>query len=332
MGGVDTPSQLTGDARAMARALALMGGIGTALACVSIALNLTPDQSRGIAFAVCVVGIPMAVATWFLPPPPPWFFAWVGMPFLLAQLTLGMLLCGSPSNPAVTYFIGAAVYSFYFFPRSIACFHLAVIGVMFGGALLVLAPTAEAIDRWMLTLGPGAAMGFLVAHLRDRLADQARADWLTGARNRRWADERIDELLAAGTPFGLLLVDIDNFKSLNDAEGHDAGDRALQKVAAALAEVAGAANVARFGGDEFVAIVPAAAAVELGELGASVRRVLGRDPLAPTLSIGAALAPAHGASAHELIRSADAALYAAKRAGRDRVVSAPARTAAGRSW
>jgi diguanylate cyclase (GGDEF)-like protein len=308
----------------MARVLALMGGIGTALACVSIAFNLTPDQNRGIAFAVCAVGIPIALATWFLPPAPPWFFAWIGVPFLLAQLTLGMLLCGSPSNPAVTYFIGAAVYSFYFFPRSIACFHLATIGVMFGGALLMLAPTVEAIDRWMLTLGPGAAMGFLVAHLRDRLADQARADWLTGARNRRWADERIDELLAARTSFGVLLVDIDNFKILNDAEGHPAGDRALQKVAAALAEVAGPGNVARFGGDEFVAIVPGADAVEVAELGTRVRRVLGRDPLAPTLSIGAAVGPGHGSDSQTLLRAADAALYAAKRAGRDRLVSTEA--------
>jgi diguanylate cyclase (GGDEF)-like protein len=206
----------------------------------------------------------------------------------------------------------------------VAVVHLAITGVLFGAALLLLAGPAEALDRWMLTLGPGTSVGFVVAHLRDRLSDQARADWLTGVRNRRWADERIEDLLAAGVPFGLLLVDVDNFKSLNDAEGHHAGDAALQKVAAALGEVVGFHDVARFGGDEFVAFLPGADALAVVHAGDRARRVLGRDSLAPTLSIGAAVAPGDGTTGQALIRAADEALYAAKRGGRNRLVSTAA--------
>jgi diguanylate cyclase (GGDEF)-like protein len=150
---------------------------------------------------------------------------------------------------------------------------------------------------------------------------------LTGAVLRRELDRRLATILA-GAPratraAGLLVIDVDKFKSINNALGHEAGDRVLREVAARLSAGIGPADtVSRTGGDEFVVLLPAigdestllaraeALAAAVGksmEIGAQVVRV--------GLSIGAVLVPHHTAEAGGLLSGADAAMYEAKQSG-----------------
>jgi diguanylate cyclase (GGDEF)-like protein len=321
-----SPAAFVPDKRgAMARAYGLMVGVGALLATGSLAVDLTPDENHGLVLAMSAAAIPIALIVYFAPPPPARVFGWILAPLTLSFLAFALFLGGDAANPANTLFIPAMVYCFYFFPRPVAYAHLALCSVTTGAALLALAGPAEALDRWMLTIGVAYVTGAVVASLRDRLRRHARADWLTGVANRRGFDERIGAELATGQPFGLLILDVDNFKSLNDAEGHHAGDDALRLVARALIDVAGHENVARWGGDEFVAVLPGADPIGTVLAGDSVRRRLGRHDLAPNISVGTAVAPRNGTDAQSLIRAADAALYAAKRAGRNRVLAASVR-------
>ena len=160
---------------------------------------------------------------------------------------------------------------------------------------------------------------------------QAMSDPLTSVANRKAFDERLAKEMAAanesGSDLALLLLDIDHFKRFNDSFGHVIGDEALKLVAHALvAGVKGRDMVARYGGEEFAVILPAtsiAHALGLANgLGAAVkgRRMLlkstGRDLGRITVSLGVARYRP-GESASDLVRRADAALYAAKNRGRD---------------
>jgi diguanylate cyclase len=161
------------------------------------------------------------------------------------------------------------------------------------------------------------------AHL-DRLAHQ---DALTGLLNRRAADQLLTRELAHHRrhrrPLALLMVDIDHFKRINDSHGHAVGDRVLAAVAHAFGPVLRSSDAAaRFGGEEFVVLLPetdAAGAVAVGE---KLRAAIAALELAPvarvTVSVGAAVA-AEG-NPQDLLRRADAALYEAKSGGRNRVV------------
>jgi diguanylate cyclase len=173
-----------------------------------------------------------------------------------------------------------------------------------------------------------------VQALRNDLEEarrQAMSDPLTSVANRKAFDERLAREMAAasasGSDLALLLLDIDHFKRFNDSFGHVIGDEALKLVAHALvAGVKGRDMVARYGGEEFAVILPAtsiAHALGLANgLGAAVkgRRMLlkstGRDLGRITVSLGVARYRP-GESASDLVRRADAALYAAKNRGRD---------------
>ena len=173
-----------------------------------------------------------------------------------------------------------------------------------------------------------------VQALRNDLEEarrQAMSDPLTSVANRKAFDERLAKEMAAanesGSDLALLLLDIDHFKRFNDSFGHVIGDEALKLVAHALvAGVKGRDMVARYGGEEFAVILPAtslAHALGLANgLGAAVkgRRMLlkstGRDLGRITVSLGVARYRP-GESASDLVRRADAALYAAKNRGRD---------------
>ncbi|HVG24134.1 MAG TPA: GGDEF domain-containing protein [Thermoanaerobaculia bacterium] len=154
-------------------------------------------------------------------------------------------------------------------------------------------------------------------------------DSLTGVFNRRWIDESVGDV-SANT--GVIVADVDHFKSYNDRWGHTGGDVLLRQLALLMQRLVSAEDVVcRVGGEEFVIVVQAASFDELREraerLVAESRRLIVQfdgEPLgAITLSAGIAIAPHHGNTIERLICAADRALYAAKRAGRDRVAIPP---------
>jgi diguanylate cyclase (GGDEF)-like protein len=175
----------------------------------------------------------------------------------------------------------------------------------------------------------GAALGQadLVARLRREAAEKehlALHDPLSGLPNRRHFQELLGAALVTargeGTGVAVVVLDLDRFKEINDALGHDTGDALLREVGERLrAHVDGLGRVARFGGDEFAVLLPTdgtpeaalAAAAELAEV---VERPIRLGPLAlaARASLGIAAAPQHGDDPQTLIRHADVAMYAAK--------------------
>ncbi|NLK18942.1 MAG: GGDEF domain-containing protein [Synergistaceae bacterium] len=157
------------------------------------------------------------------------------------------------------------------------------------------------------------------AERRARL--MASRDGLTGLYNRRRFDEEFTRLLAEGTDVSLILIDLDDFKSINDSRGHAAGDEGLKDTAAAIAGAVRKNDVpCRVGGDEFAVLLPSCPE-EMGRRIAEniCRRVRSKVPLAG-LSIGVAFAPG-GGTPRDAFKRADEALYSAKAGGKGRIVT-----------
>lgn len=167
-------------------------------------------------------------------------------------------------------------------------------------------------------------------HQIEDLRTAVRIDGLTQIANRAYFDEKLNEMISLhsryGDPFSLMMIDVDNFKAVNDSYGHQAGDRILKGVALKLkASLRGSDFVARFGGDEFVLILiksDAAAATEVAwklcEEVRGSRFILDDTSVSLTLSIG--IAEACGGDTDEtLLKRADAALYRTKSGGRNGV-------------
>lgn len=166
--------------------------------------------------------------------------------------------------------------------------------------------------------------------LTTRLRSEAAQDSLTGLLTRRAFDRAFDQHLAAGTAEGLLLVDVDRFKSVNDTHGHPAGDAVLCVVATELLAACRAGDVVgRLGGDEFAVVLVGDRVTErdlravADRFHAAVGRCSVPGAAAHRLSVSVGVArAAPGETAHALVAAADAALYEAKRSGRDRVAEA----------
>src|SRR3954447_12743910 len=186
---------------------------------------------------------------------------------------------------------------------------------------------AEAVERLAEATGAiqAAAVEELVRTRSRELESQANTDPLTGLGNLRHLQRELAQMLEMqkrySHPFGLLLMDIDGLKRVNDSQGHQAGDRVLMQVAMALQRSIRSVDIAaRLGGDEFCVLAPeqeSAAAVLLGERLASavVDEVsTGADPPVG-LSIGVVSCPQHGTEPEALIDAADRAMYKAKAAG-----------------
>jgi diguanylate cyclase (GGDEF)-like protein len=173
--------------------------------------------------------------------------------------------------------------------------------------------------------------------LREALHTQSVRDALTGLYNRRYLEEVMDrEVRRAGRgqqSLSLLMLDLDHFKQFNDTYGHDAGDTVLREAATLLLKNVRAEDfVCRFGGEEFVVILPTADQAGARSRAERLRTKMkettvmhqGKSLGIVTFSLGVATFPENGTSPKELMAAADAALYEAKRGGRDQVVvSAP---------
>lgn len=178
------------------------------------------------------------------------------------------------------------------------------------------------------TVANQVAVAINHADLFAQMQQQALTDALTGCYNRRSFEMQLDREIQVSTrlhqPLSLLMLDLDRFKQLNDSAGHDAGDSALRKLADCFRqELRGVDTAARFGGDEFALILPQAYAEGALIVAERVRARIEEIEIPGfghlSASIGIAAFPLHAASRAELIVAADAALYSAKRAGRNRV-------------
>ena len=176
----------------------------------------------------------------------------------------------------------------------------------------------------------GLALNNALTH--DRLQRLAALDPLTDAYNRRFGLGRLREefvrAVRSGSPLGVLMLDLDRFKHVNDTYGHLVGDRVLRAAAGACRRVIREGDVlVRYGGEEFLVLLPGASRADLGELGERIRRAIagtavqeGEQRIAVTVSVGGASYPEDDVSSYEaLVALADTALYAAKHAGRDRL-------------
>jgi diguanylate cyclase (GGDEF)-like protein len=196
---------------------------------------------------------------------------------------------------------------------------------------------ATQISRVVL-LGVTTLLAAAIVLRSQRLRRQSRSDRLTGLPNRSYFDERVLAELSRARryhePVAMAMIDIDHFKQFNDRWGHSAGDVALRLVARAiLASIRQSDLVVRYGGEEFVALFPrmdSAAAMDRVE---EIRRAVEALPVpiprradiaGVTISIGLASYGFDGTQAEDLLDRADARLFEAKEAGRNRVVGPPA--------
>jgi diguanylate cyclase (GGDEF)-like protein len=269
--------------------------------------------------------------------------AWVAVPLGGVVLICGMNL--------LTRDVSAAAQAFLAFPVIWCANHLRRAAVT---AVTAVALVGDGIVLFRLQPAEGAASDLaffgtvlvVVAVVLVRAGDeqerlvavlqqQASIDSLTGLVNRRVLDDALDRALhrpAGSAGAALVLVDVDSFKSINDEHGHPVGDDALVHVASLLRSVVrtGDAVLSRMGGDELAVLLPECAADvavrRAGEIWEAVRGTPLHLPdgtlLALSVSLGVAHAPSHATGLEELYAAADAALYAAKRGGRDRVAVA----------
>jgi diguanylate cyclase (GGDEF)-like protein len=218
-------------------------------------------------------------------------------------------------------------------PGASSCVPLSVGGKVIGSVLLNRpAPYNEAEEqRIHESVGQAAPV---LANLRNLAVAEIRAatDGLTGLPNKRAVADTLKRLFAqasaTGSPLVLLLLDLDHFKQINDQRGHPVGDQVLANVGLVLRSVLRSRDFAgRNGGEEFAVILPDTdipAAMEIAErIRAAVAEIsLPGSDVSVTASVGAAAFPGHASTPDRLERLADAALYLAKRQGRNRVEQA----------
>jgi diguanylate cyclase (GGDEF)-like protein len=192
-------------------------------------------------------------------------------------------------------------------------------------------------DRSMIhVLADSIGYALTNARLQVSLRQEAIHDSLTGVFNRRYMEESLrrdlSRLKRTQQPVSIIMLDIDHFKRFNDKFGHLAGDKVLQEIGTALCKYVRAEDiVCRYGGEEFIVLLPGAdmsIALERAKMIAEkIRKVrfptTGSVLQSITVSMGISMFPKHGCEIDELLRAADASLYQAKHSGRDCIVLAP---------
>ena len=263
----------------------------------------------------------------------------VGMVFTMPVVGLAVFLSGGAISYIAPLFVFGLLYAAFFFPPRWA-WPLVIETILIAGAPLLY--DGRAIDLGMLPWFVSLAAGYLAASwvmvgLKRRLVgaevrqrEFAYRDPLTGAANRRYFDAIMERELErrrrplgrrdldAG-PMALLIIDLDDFKGVNDRLGHQAGDAVLAGAAARVMSVLRSADtLARIGGDEFAIIAPGARAEGAARLAESVRAAVslgdaGDDMPAPSASVGWAVFPEDGRDFETLMRCADDRMLRSKR-------------------
>ncbi len=257
----------------------------------------------------------------------------------VALIGVALATSPGPGDGAVLY-MWPVVWMAFFYGRRGATLIVASIAVCHAIVLWSL-PAADGYpDRWFDVVVSVTIVAFVVESLAGRsddllgrVAAEARTDALTGLLNRRGFDERSEIELAHSRRerswLAIVSIDIDYFKRVNDEWGHEAGDRVLAHLASILTSCSREVDVVgRIGGEEFVVLLPGCSTGDAVAFSERVRDVLAITPTdLPAVRISAGVAAAEAPEGlASLVSAADSALYAAKRAGRNRthVAAAPA--------
>jgi diguanylate cyclase (GGDEF)-like protein len=173
-----------------------------------------------------------------------------------------------------------------------------------------------------------------IQKLQNQLREESIRDPLTGLYNRRYLEDAVEREFARALrdqyPVGIIMVDIDHFKKVNDSFGHISGDVVLQKLANLFLNSFRLEDIiCRFGGEEFIIVMPATSAFTAIErveefritLENTVMDILG-NPIHITISAGVSVFPDDGRSFEDVIHAADQAMYKAKAAGRNQIIAA----------
>jgi diguanylate cyclase (GGDEF)-like protein len=248
----------------------------------------------------------------------PFFLVWTAADVALISLVVASDN-GDWSTLRATFFLPLFFAALSYPPRSVVVTGALSVAGYAGAALLGGHATAETLLVFAALLSTATVMGVSQAVNRERqrgeLQTLSRSDPLTGALNRRGFTERFeaelcDHVRHDGRPLGLIVIDLDDFKAVNDTRGHAAGDDLLCAVARTLAADLRPSDVlGRLGGDEFAVLLPEAGP---GELRAAAARLEQRLGTVAAASIGLAALPFDGLTAEDLHRAADADLYRAK--------------------
>jgi diguanylate cyclase (GGDEF)-like protein/putative nucleotidyltransferase with HDIG domain len=315
------------------QSLGALFAAGGTLALLSMPVSDPHDGLPWLVFAVGATAVGTGVALFAaarrLPGPlVAWFLA-------LGTLFITMVIVGGGRHGDIYAFIyvWVAIDSFYFLSHGEALAEMAWLTATATAVTVTGSLSPAQLLMVVGTCGVGAALvGVLQSHIRlliQQLAGAARTDWLTGVLNRRGLQDALEAELARSTrrpaPVALLIIDLDNFKQLNDEHGHGAGDDALRAVGAILAAVKRKSDTAgRLGGEEFALLLPENDQHGGYLLAERLRAAVHTDRVlaatGTTISGGVATFPDHAADADGLLRVADLAMYAAKHQGRDRTV------------
>lgn len=212
-----------------------------------------------------------------------------------------------------------------------------ILGVLYldsGKADAPFTALTEAEERMVKTLAEHLALALASLNLRETLRTQSIRDPLTGLFNRRYLEETLERelprMIRKKTTLGVMMIDVDHFKQLNDSFGHEAGDAVLRELGQIFRKHLRAEDIAcRYGGEEFTLILPEAPIEAVRERAEQLRQAVEaaefhfqEQSFGPvTISIGIASYPQHGATGETLLRAADRALYRAKEEGRNRVIA-----------
>lgn len=320
--------------RTQALLLVSSGALGLA----TLALGLKPSIDSWVVIGVALLAIAFGLAAAAVADRLP--EGWLAGALLSCLVLVAIVVSatGGSHSPFILFYAWVGVEAGYFLPRGRAIALTAL------GALTSAIPLGvESLGRgagaagWAMVSGTMVTLAVLTAALRKRsddliqtLADQVTRDGLTGLANRRGYQQRIEQEIERahrhGHALSIVLADIDDFKSLNDAFGHRRGDDALREFASLCAnDLRSADHVSRVGGEEFAIVLPHLSEHEALVTAERLRRTVRERLTAPdgqplTASFGVASFPQHGGDPEVLLDHADQAMYAAKHLGRDRTV------------
>ena len=244
----------------------------------------------------------------------PYWALHVGAAAALALVTTAAAVGASSQIDFAVFYIWVVVYAALFFSPVATVAYAGAVGVIYA-VLLGIGPAVNNPQAaWLVIFGGETVAGAVVLGLVSVLRSDARKDPLTGLANRRSWDERLEEEIErtrrAGTALSVAMIDLDNFKAVNDRQGHDAGDLLLQELSAAWQGVVrgGGDFLARLGGDEFGLLVPGSDASGARRL---ANRLVEVAPEGVAYSIGVATWDGEE-TAGNLLRRADQTMYREK--------------------